>query len=47
MGQLLEWLELNHLNKQLAWKRFLHVLQGFVGSVRSVSEMMLGVSAVH
>lgn len=33
--------ELNHLNKHEAWKRLLHVRHGFVGSVRSCSEMIL------
>lgn len=40
-GQLEECDELNHLNRHEAWNRFLHVLQGLVGRVRSLKEMML------
>lgn len=36
-GQLDEWLLLNHLYKQLAWKRFLQVLQGFCGRLLSMT----------
>jgi hypothetical protein len=41
IGQVDELLELNHLYRQLAWNRFLHVLHGLEGSVRSCIEMML------